>query len=108
MLDIFELEKHLIDPNDWYDHKDKLDINVWTDLENCLIDPMGSGPMGLGYTEETGYYILFSGQGPVVAWMEKPQYVGGTYPFKGEKYDYPKIKPKELYLDEKEAREIES
>jgi hypothetical protein len=108
-MNVFDLEKHLIPPNKWYYHREKLDPNVLQDLENCLIDPWSSGGnMGLGYTEDTGYYVLFSGQGPGVAWMEKPCAVDGPYPFDGKKYDYPEIKPIELYLSEQEATEIET
>lgn len=66
MKNVFALEKHLINYNEWLLHENNIPKEKW----DILMDKE-SGPTGLGYTDETGYYILGTGQGPFVIWMEK-------------------------------------
>ena len=60
-----DLEKCLIPFHDWEKHKDNIPIERWND-----INEEGGGPIGLGYKEDIGYFIMFSGQGPCLGWME--------------------------------------
>ena len=62
---VFSLEGNLINPNKWEEHKNNVPPEKWALLHD------ESGPIGLGFTPETGYYIIASGQGPFVVWMEK-------------------------------------
>lgn len=113
VLNIFYLEKFLISYSEWVDHKDNLPENVWNLIANHIaaIDQWGGGcvePMGLGYKEETGYFLLGSGQGPGVIWMEKPQPVDGPYPYDGLPIDYGEVKLDRQFLKEREAMELEN
>lgn len=82
-LNVFELESHGIPFKEWSNHKDKLPQKIWGMLEEEIKNP--SGPIMLAYKEGVGYYILASGQGPGVVWMENPQRVSGPYPYEGNK-----------------------
>ena len=76
---VFELEKKMIPFRDWEQHLDKFPPEQQKWIRDCIADPYAAGPMGIGYTEETGYYILFCGQGPGVGWMEKDVKIAGIY-----------------------------
>lgn len=70
---VFELEKHMISPSEW---SEKIPSHVIEQLgvktaEEVIEESKRGGPIGFGYTEETGWYILMSGQGPFVFWIEK-------------------------------------
>jgi len=68
-MTVYELERHMIP---W-------DGNNPPEVPQIVIDALGepleqavkSGPIGVGHTEETGWFILMSGQGPFIFWMEK-------------------------------------
>ena len=62
-MNIFELEKHLIPFTEWEEKVPKF-VRDMVDLDD-------GQPTGIGYTEKTGWYILGTGQGPFVVWMEK-------------------------------------
>lgn len=68
---VFDLEKKL----------NSIDVVVPKVVEDALggsfSEACKSGPVGFGYTEETGYFILMSGQGPFIFWLEKE--LEGTY-----------------------------
>ena len=111
-LNIFYLEKFLLPSYEWINHKEKLPANIWQIIENHLtdIDLYGGGsvgPMGLGYKDDVGYFILFSGQGPGVGWMEKPQPVDGPYPYDGTPFNFGEIKPEKRYMSDFEIRNMD-
>lgn len=113
MISVFQLEKRLIPFYEWVNHKDKLPTNIWNMIANHMaaIELYGGGsvgPLGLGFDDELGYYMLASGQGPFVVWMEKPIPVDGPYPYDGKAIDYGDVKLDKLYLSEREFREIEN
>lgn len=66
-INVYKLEKKLIPPNKWNEVPKQL-------IEEALKQPLNEAskevPLGIGYTEETGWYILMSGQGPFIFWME--------------------------------------
>lgn len=67
----YALEAHLIEPIRWVDHLEHLPSDERSLLEQSLENPFDSGPIGLGYTNKTGYFILFCGQGPCIGWIEQ-------------------------------------
>ena len=106
------MEKFLLPSYEWINHKEKLPANIWQMIENHLtaIDIYSGGcvePMGLGYKDDIGYFILFSGQGPGVGWMEKPQPVDGPYPYDGTPFNYSEIKPEKRYMSDLEIRNMD-
>lgn len=110
-ISIFELERHLVPFYEWINHREHLPSNIWNMLENqfTAIENYGPGcvgPMGLGLDKELGYFILGSGQGPFVIWMEKPVPVSGPYPYSGIPIEYGEVKLDKLYLKEQEAQQI--
>ncbi len=116
-LNVFELEQHGIPFEEWCLHKDKLPKGVWALLENHMTDMDNYGPiyglgcMGgtlLGWKEGVGYFIVGSGQGPFMVWMENPQRVSGPYPFEGnKKYDYDDVEPEKKFLNDREWNKID-
>lgn len=62
---LFELESSLIDPDLWkklYDRMPQPCKEVVDNREPCSI--------GIGYRDDTGWFIMFSGQGPGLGWIE--------------------------------------
>ncbi len=115
MISVFELEHYLLPYERWVEHKDNLPNNIWNLIANHIaaIDHWGGGcvePMGLGYREDVGYFLLGAGQGPSVIWMQKPQPVSGPYPYKGDPKDaeYIEVKLDKQFLKEREAMELEN
>ena len=113
MISIFELEHYMFPYERWVEHKDNLPDNVWNMIANHIsaIDHWGAGcvePMGLGYREDVGYFLLGAGQGPGVIWVEKPQPISGPYPYDGLPIDYGEVKLDKQFLREREARELEN
>ena len=107
-LNIFYLEKFLIPYGEWVAHKDKLPENIWNMIANHANDMRMYGPgcvepIGLGFVPELGHFLLGSGQGPGVLWMENQQPVDGPYPYDGRPIDYGEIKLDKPFLTEGEA-----
>jgi hypothetical protein len=108
-VSVFELERCMVPYEDWFLYKDKLPKGVWTLLENHMtdLDNYGMGcveGLGMGYREDVGHFVLGSGQGPCVVWMEKPQPTSGPYPYNPneKRYDYDDAKPEKKFLTERE------
>jgi hypothetical protein len=63
------LEAHLIRPRDYDKHSPPAWLQTMLDENSACEQPH---PMGLGYHEKTGYFVLFSsGQGPGICGIEK-------------------------------------
>lgn len=79
MLNIFDLERNGPIPfHEWDLHPNRIPLDIW----NIIQENRKEGyPILIGLREDTGYYVLSSGQGPFVVWMEKPQQVDGPHPY---------------------------
>lgn len=64
---VYELEKHLISKEKWGIVPQKVIDALGEPLEEAV----KSGPVGVGYTKETGWFILMCGQGPFIFWLER-------------------------------------
>jgi hypothetical protein len=109
-LNIFDLERNGPIPfEEWHAHSKNLPVGVWNFILNNIEERFSTM---LGYRDDTGYYVLCSGQGPFVMWMEKSQPVNGPYPFNpkpGEKrYDYENVKLEKKYLEDNEWNAIDN
>ena len=63
------LEKHLIHWKEYDQHSPPADLKKHIDENDACEEPM---PMGLGYHEKTGYFVVVSaGQGPCIVGIEK-------------------------------------
>ena len=67
MPNVYELEKHLVSDST------KVPQYVINQLGEDAEEEIKHYPIAFGYTKETGWYILMSGQGPFIFWMEKEQ-----------------------------------
>ncbi len=73
----FELEKHLIPPDKWdkdliskfpENLRDEIEYNIrWSNGEEKDMPH----PIGLGFREDIGYFMIGCGQGPFIIWSEK-------------------------------------
>jgi hypothetical protein len=65
---VYELEKFAYPPE------------RWSEVPQCVVDVLGKSleeaskevPLSIGHTPETGWFILMSGQGPFIFWIENP------------------------------------
>lgn len=79
-VNIFDLERKMIPFEEWNKHIDRFPFEQQEWIRSHQKNPHLEGPMGIGFTPETGYYVLFCGQGPGVGWIEKDVKVcGNTY-----------------------------
>ena len=62
-MNVFKLEKYLIPPERWNGEV--------PNFVRDKINPEDDSPIGFGYTKETGWFILGTGQGPFLIWKEK-------------------------------------
>jgi hypothetical protein len=73
MTTVYELEHKILPEEEWG--------NIPQIVSDALGEPWEeaakSVPLGIGHTEETGWFIVMSGQGPFIFWMEKED--EGTY-----------------------------
>lgn len=63
-INVFELEKKLIK------HDDFSNYNIPKEVLDIYNDSEESGPTGIGYDDEIGFFILGSGQGPFLIWQQ--------------------------------------
>jgi len=79
MLSIFDLEKNGPIPHEETDIcKNHVPEKVW----EIYMQHIKEGyPIIFGLREDVGHYLLSSGQGPFVIWMENPQQVDGPHPY---------------------------
>lgn len=72
-MTVYELERRMIPT-------EELDNTFQDGVPKCIEDALGQPwgeflkegiPTGIGHTEETGWFILMSGQGPFIFWIEK-------------------------------------
>jgi hypothetical protein len=60
------LETHIITWGEWQT------MDVPDECRKTALQCNSEGiPTAVGYTEETGWFVLCSGQGPMIAWIEK-------------------------------------
>jgi hypothetical protein len=59
------LEMQLIPPDKW---EEKAPEHVY----KMAMEYSTGGPTGLGWNERIGWFMLGTGQGPYIAWMENP------------------------------------
>ena len=65
-MDIFELERNMISFKDW---KKLVPEHIYNEY---LAPEVNEGcPIGCGYTKETGWFVIGSGQGPFLIFKEK-------------------------------------
>lgn len=76
-VSVYELEKHLMPRSEWDSIPLEAHAMFREVLNESLEDACKCGGVGVGHTEETGWFILMSGQGPFIAWMEHES--RGTY-----------------------------
>lgn len=60
-----ELEDHLIPPAEWKDRYEEMPLEC-----KKIVDDDEDIPIGIGYKEGKGWFVLASGQGPFVVWQE--------------------------------------
>lgn len=67
MISVFELEKHLIDPQEW----DSLYPDI-PDYVQQVKDDLSKNPacVGIGKHSDVGWFVLGAGQGPHILWQE--------------------------------------
>jgi hypothetical protein len=67
-MDAMELESSLIPPPWSQELIDKFP----KEFQQELLDPsQAGGPIGVGFREDVGHFILGCGQGPFIIWIEK-------------------------------------
>lgn len=76
-ISVYELERQMISSSEWDKIPQEAHEMFKEVLHESLEDACKSGPTGVGYTEETGWFILMSGQGPFIFWMENEDH--GSY-----------------------------
>lgn len=61
-----DLEDHLIPPGEWQARYSEMP----RECKEVVDGPRDGGPVGIGYKEGKGWFVLCSGQGPFLAWSE--------------------------------------
>ena len=61
------LEEHLIPPDRWNSCTPQIPIEARRIANNAIAEGISTG---IGWLEGTGFFILMTGQGPFIAWME--------------------------------------
>jgi hypothetical protein len=65
-----ELEQYLIVPDSW----DKILHHIPNELHEEIRNDGRGYSIGVGYREDTGWFVLACGQGPCIIWMERDYY----------------------------------
>lgn len=71
---VFELEKSLIPSENWNARYKDMHPKCQDLVREMELDPFSQGgPIGIGFREDTGWFILCSGQGPFIHWIENDE-----------------------------------
>lgn len=72
-----DFEDHLISPDKWDELYPQMPVKCRELVDRMRIDPMSEGgPVSIGKSDELGWFIACSGQGPFIAWAEKDVHEG--------------------------------
>lgn len=72
-LSVYDLERLALPPERWH----VIPRCVETALGQSVEEASSEVPLCVGHLEITGWFIVMSGQGPFIFWMEKEE--NGTY-----------------------------